>query len=184
MVSFEIEIVAMFASPLFGVLAAFTVNTAYQRMKLHNRVKSILPYLYFEMALNQYLANDCLRENPEKFVRERKRFDTTHWDLLKANFGKWSPIDTTSLAKVYYHLKRANWLLSKDPAARDGCVTHSVNIAEQLMKELTGSLKVYFNSNPKVENKKEKVRKQFEKTAKFDSDLNEALKRLDQPCRC
>jgi hypothetical protein len=180
MVSFEIETITMFVSPLFGVLAAFAVNRAYQTYKLHDRVRGILPYIYFEMALNQYLANYCLRDDPERFVRDKKRFDTTHWDLFKTDLGKWSPVDTTSLAKVYYHLKRANWLLSKDPGARDGCVNHSVNIAEQLMKELASSLNICFNSDSKAENEKKKVRKQFEKAAKFDSDLNEALKRSSQ----
>jgi hypothetical protein len=161
----------MFVSPLFGVLAAFAADRVWEKRRLRQRVKKVLPHVYFEMALNLYLAKQCLRNSPQGFVKEQKRFDTTQWNLFKEDLAKWSPVSVLSMARVYSHLENANRLLSNGASPRDGNVNNSVNIAEQLISELLVSLESYFAKDRKAKVELEVARKEWKRAARYDPDL-------------
>jgi len=168
------------AAGFLAIYAAFELEKRSDRRNFQQRVREIVPYLYFELSENKALIEN-FRKNQFEFINDGKTFNHSSWDMFKDDIKKWQEQNVVPLTRIYYCLSFMNRKIENDALYPDDPTITSRIIATYnlIINQLKTYDENYFDDEKNFE-ELTNVYKIFFETSLMDKDLQKiTLAELD-----
>jgi len=181
--SYIIWWVNVFPEPAAGFLAiyaALELERRNERRQFLQRVREIVPYIYFELLENKSHIED-FRKNQSSFINDSQQFNDSSWEMFKDDIKKWQEQNVVPLTRIYFCLSYINRKIENNTLTPDDPIISKriISAYKLINKQLQTYDLNYFNNEKNLEELRN-VSEIYYEASLIDEDLqSQTIMKLD-----